>query len=439
MAAKERCRVTDLARFLRAEDATSFVATAIRTLGVQRVSEELRISPGDVELISEGKVESVGLGGTFIPRLAAWIQVNSEELYRGTSRPIPPFDHLTGFWKNFYNGPRNQKSVTSGRLHNTQKFIDFELGFPFGVPACALTSNSKYIDFFAQRAFDLLTYKTVRDRPWPAHTFPQWAFAVDARDNMTCSDFDRGVTASLDPGVGRQNVVNSFGVPSLKSNEWQVDVWSAKSLLTAGQVLIVSVMGTPEEAADDAELTRQFAKTAALAVDAGADIVEANLSCPNTGGALICSQPDTSEAITRAVSAQLTSSRTPLFVKISYLDPSVLSEFVRRCGKYVQGIVAINTVSVPVVTTTGEPFFGKNRLHAGLSGPSIRSLALDTCRLVVEFRERYFYSCDWVIVGVGGVTSPRDFDAYVAIGVDAVQSCSGAWLNPDLARDIQER
>jgi hypothetical protein len=195
-------------------------------------------------------------------------------------------------------------------------------------------------------------------------------------------------------------------------------------------------MGTPEKASNDEELARQFARTARLAVEAGAQIVEANLSCPNTGGELVCQSPQSSEMIVRKIASELRRSRTPLLIKISYLEPVVLDELMRRCGPLIQGIVAINTVSVPVVTVGGKDFFA-GRPRAGLSGAAIRQLASETVRRLVDMRERNSASSDWVIVGMGGVTTPADYDTLMNVGADAVQSCSGAWLNPHLAIDIQ--
>lgn len=431
--------MTALEMAMNVEDAVSVATTAARTLGIEQASRELFISEEDLLQLEAGRIDAVGLGPTLVDRIAAWARIHSVELFRAAGRPIPPFNHFADYWENFYDGPREGRRAHVERQRLTRKFLDFELAFPFGVPASALTPHSGFVDYFARRAFDLLTYKTVRDRPWHAHPFPQWAFAVDLPDTPTEASKRKPVIASLDPGLRRQDLINSCGVPSLKPTEWQADVEATKRMLSFGQVLIVSVMGSPEVATSDAEVVQQFANAASLAVEAGADIVETNLSCPNTGGkSVICRSADLSEEILRAVSARLGKSRTPLLAKISYLEPNLLEEFVMGCAKYLQGIVGINTLSVPAVTTAGEPFFGA-RVKAGLSGPNIRSFGLDVTRRLVELRDRGFDSSDWVVIGVGGVTTPSDFDLYMDAGADAVQSCSGAWLNPNLAVEIQER
>lgn len=425
---------------MRVEDATRLVASLSRHLGIERAAAELRIGPADLRLLAAGDVSRTGLGPTLQARVEGWVRANSSALFSAAGRPVPPFDHLAEFWQNFYEGPREPTQAPElVRPLETIDFLGFKLNFPFGVPACALTPHSSFVSYFARRGFDLLTYKTVRDRPWHAHPFPQWAFALDAPVPLRRDEFDQPIQATLDPGADRRSLVNSFGVPSLKPNEWQADVAATKAALGRGQVLVVSVMGTPEEAQDDKDLAEQFADAAAWAVEAGADIIEANLSCPNTGdGGLICATPDASAAVLAAVAARLAPSGTPLLAKISYLAPSALRAFVESVGGYIQGIVGINTVSVPVHGAPGDDFFD-GRPRAGLSGPSLLHLGLETTKRLVELRAELFASTDWVIVGVGGVSTPEDFDQYIEAGADAVQSCSGSWLNPNLAFEIQER
>ena len=438
--------ITDLETYMTLEDTAGMASSISRVLGQERAIHALRVSSVDLDLLESGDSTPLTLDRTLKKRILAWVIANNDELFRAAGGPIPPFDHLKDFWVNFYQGPRNGQAPVNGgsRVENSaqsSRLLDFTLNLPFGVPACALTPHSGYINYFSERGFDLLTYKTVRDRPWNPHLFPHWAFSPSTGGQLSAEDVNKPVVATLDPGIGLhrpKSLVNSFGVPSLSPDEWEQDVADTKRLLRPGQVLIVSVMGSPEEAANDDELAAQFANAARIARDAGADIIEANLSCPNTGGELICAAPDTSAKVVVAISNELKATRTPLFIKISYLNPTALASLVERCGRLIQGIVAINTVSVPVVTRAGKQFFpGEARARAGISGDPIRSLGLQVVRQLVEIREASYNRSDWAIIGVGGVTSPEHFKQYRDLGADAVQSCSGAWLDPDLARSIR--
>lgn len=74
-------------------------------------------------------------------------------------------------------------------------------------------------------------------------------------------------------------------------------------------------------------------------------------------------------------------------------------------------------------------------IESVLSGEVIREYGLSVAEQLVQLRDTNNY--DYVIIGVGGVMSLRDFYAYLAKGVDVVQSCTGAWINPDLAIKIR--
>jgi dihydroorotate dehydrogenase (NAD+) catalytic subunit len=389
-----------------------------------------------------------------VNRVAAWVDANHGALFAHFPGPTPPFDHLRDFWVNFYDGPRKGevRLEEAPQIYGRPtRLLDFEVSFPFGVPACALTPQSQFIDYYAKHGFDLLTYKTVRDRAWDPHPFPQWGFVPEVVEPLKSAELGKPVLATLVPNedidVARVSLVNSFGVPSLPVEQWAKDIAEAKSKLSRGQVLIVSVMGSPEVLSpnQDDELARQFARAAVHASEAGADIIEVNLSCPNTGGELICGNADLSAAILQKVTSELEGSPKPVFAKISYLDELSLSRLVEKCHKLVRGIVAINAVMVPTHTHSGAAFFpsrkdakGNPTDRAALSGVGIRDFGLDVARRLVGLRKQIGTTAeDWIIVGVGGVNTPQDFNAYLETGVEAVQSCSGAWLNPGLALEVR--
>jgi dihydroorotate dehydrogenase len=56
---------------------------------------------------------------------------------------------------------------------------------------------------------------------------------------------------------------------------------------------------------------------------------------------------------------------------------------------------------------------------------------------MVEYKKKKNWR-DFTIVGVGGVTKPEDYQRYMNIGVNAVQSATGAMWNPNLAMEIRK-
>ncbi len=378
--------------------------------------------------------------------LAAWIASHDVSLTAAYPGPKPPLNHLHGCWSNFFSAPLNHVKLprelpTGG---SPSRFLGHDLRFPFGVPASALTPQHEYVGYFAERGFDLITFKTVRDRPWNPHAFPQWAFAPSVGEPIATPESVSSVIPTLDPGavpsVDTTSLVNSFGVPSLAIDQWKIHVDLARKRLRRDQVLIVSVMGSPEEADSHATLISQFSRAASEAEDAGADVIELNLSCPNTGShQLLCFDPELSASVVAGVRREL-SQDTPLIVKISYMDEPHLRRLVKACGPQINGIVAINALSVPARRDSQTAFFpGRINDAAGLSGIAIRDLGLQVTRNLVEIRQTLGASPDdWVVVGVGGVMTPADYQAYRDAGADAVQSCSGAWLNHRLALETRE-
>jgi len=92
------------------------------------------------------------------------------------------------------------------------------IDFPLGIPACTLTPNHKWLRFYAERGFSILTHKTVRTGHWPGHKAPHWAFVQAVEGRLEHPFNDSIVVAATDawPSHDSQfSMVNSFGVPSL--------------------------------------------------------------------------------------------------------------------------------------------------------------------------------------------------------------------------------
>ncbi len=416
-----------------------------RVLSVQPATAQLApFTPGGLQALRASAPDSME-HQAFLSALRAWLAANLDAVQQLYPEAPPPFDHLQSYWTNFYNGPSSSRPPTIGyRGRPTFSFLGFDVGIPFGVPACAVTPHSGYVEYFASRGFDLITYKTVRGGPWNPYPSPNLAFAAGVRTPITPDRLDEPVVPTMFPdelpGIAEASFVNSIGVPSLPVEQWQADIERSKRVLREGQVLIVSVMGSPEtlRSNDDAGLVRQFTDVATQAQEAGANIVELNLSCPNTGGILTCLDAELSGKITAAVREAI--GDTPLLLKISYMAEQNLAALVRECRPNMSGIVAINAVQVRAQNANATGFFkSRNHDHAGLSGAGIRSLGLGVTRTLASLREREGASTqDWTIVGIGGVAGAADFQAYLDAGADAVQSCTGSWLNPQLAQEIHD-
>ncbi len=342
----------------------------------------------------------------------------------------PSYDVLRSYRDNLATpvGPRLPGRPRAG--DRRWRVLGRDVGFPLGVPACVLNGGEEWVRYHARNGFSVLTYKTVRSRAHEPNAQPNWTFAPRPPGDAVVSDPWDWV-APGDPGV---STVNSFGVPSPAPEEWMPDLERSLAAVDDDQLLLVSVMGS----GDGPALVEDFARTALLAREAGAEVVELNLSCPNTLAASpdgveppLCLDADATVAVVEGVRRAL-DDRAGLVAKISWLDGPALAALVPRLAPLVDGVAGINTVPSRVVRSDGAPTF-PGRAVAGLSGAAVRGHALDLTRRLVALRGAGGWS--FSVLAMGGVTDVASFAALFDAGADAVQSASGAFADPFLARD----
>ena len=200
--------------------------------------------------------------------------------------------------------------------------------------------------------------------------------------------------------------------------------------------MIVSIVGTPREGEDFIE---DFVHCARIAIEGGAKIIEADLSCPNVvtcEGSLFTS-PDMVFEISRRMKKAMGS--IPLVIKVGVIEEEEIMrqvmEAAARAG--VQAICGINTMSMKVVKPNGEPALGEKRLKAGVCGSPIREVALDFIQKAhkINFVEKLGLT----IMGTGGVTSPDHFDLFFEAGADVAMSAVGMLWDPYLAARYHQK
>jgi dihydroorotate dehydrogenase (NAD+) catalytic subunit len=170
-------------------------------------------------------------------------------------------------------------------------------------------------------------------------------------------------------------------------------------------VLIASVFADTEA---------NFARVAARVVEAGPDLVEVNISCPNVHdefGLPFAADAQAAAAVTAGVKAAV-AGRVPVLVKLSpnVADVTAIARAVARAGA--DGITAINTATGMIIDVHARRPVLANR-SGGLSGPAIRPLAV---RCVYEI----YRAVDIPIVGTGGVSSGRDAVEMIMAGATVV-------------------
>ncbi|MEM3788950.1 MAG: dihydroorotate dehydrogenase [Candidatus Bathyarchaeia archaeon] len=197
-------------------------------------------------------------------------------------------------------------------------------------------------------------------------------------------------------------LINAVGLPNPGIEEFTKDIGEAKAVLEVP--LIVSVYGFSAE---------EYVLVAEKAVEAGADAVELNVSCPHVKetGAEIGQKPEVLAEVVKKVKSAVTK---PVFVKLSpnVTDIAEIAEAAVKAGA--DAITAINTVKAMAIDIeTTKPVLSNRK--GGLSGPAIKPVAV---RCVYEIYERGVKA---PIIGCGGITSWRDAVEFMLAGATAVQ------------------
>ena len=195
-------------------------------------------------------------------------------------------------------------------------------------------------------------------------------------------------------------LLNAVGLPNPGVHYFSEEIREAKEL---GVPIIVSVYGFSSE---------EFAEAARVAVEAGADAIELNVSCPHVEktGVEIGQSPRLVAEIVKKVKGRVDK---PVFAKLTpnVADIAKVAKAAAEAGA--DAITAINTVRAMIIDVeTTRPILA-NKV-GGLSGAAIKPIAV---RCVYEvYRE-----VDVPVIGCGGISTWRDAVEFMLAGASAVQ------------------
>jgi dihydroorotate dehydrogenase (NAD+) catalytic subunit len=235
-------------------------------------------------------------------------------------------------------------------------------------------------------------------------------------------------SVGLDPRVGYSNptvvqveagLINAMGLPNPGIDVYAQEIKFSKIILRVP--LIVSVFGYSAE---------EYASVAKRAVDAGADAVELNVSCPHVKqtGAEIGQNPKLLNDVVEMVKATVSK---PLIVKLSpnVTDITVLAHAAIEAGA--DALTVVNTLkAIAIDTETMLPIL--SNVKGGLSGPALKPVAL---RCVYDIHEAYD---DVPIIGCGGITDWRDAVEFFLAGASAVQIGTAVAVDTEVFQTINK-
>lgn len=353
-----------------------------------------------------------------------------------THMKTPFYDPLKTYEENFTSGPFGL--FADGKVYEQNgepegEVLGHKVFLPFGIPPGPLL-NGRYVKAALDNGFDVVVYKTVRSREYPSASWPN-VLAVHPKGNLTLEMADKGLIAD-ENYTTPISITNSFGVPSFNPDFWQADMADSIRYAKRGQLVIGGFQGTVK-GGDVKAYIEDFVLCARLVKEAGAPVLEVNLSCPNEGTAhLLCFDTERTQQIIDAIKNEI--GNTPLIMKVAYYaDQNQLEDLIDRTGMIIDGIAAINTIPSKILNAKGEQALpGQGRLVAGVCGEPIKWAGLDMVRRLKKLKEDKGLTFE--ITGVGGVTTPEDYKEYLKAGADVVMSATGAMWNPELAIEIKE-
>ena len=299
--------------------------------------------------------------------------------------------------------------------------------------AAGLLLNSKWILEYAKWGFDILTYKTVRSRYRPCYKPPNWVFVEES------DDAGGPVYAIDDPGPDPSRISSAvcFGMPSMAPDAWRKDVSRTRKGLGEGKILIVSVVASPAAGDDANAVAWDFRRCAEWAVEAGADVIEANFSCPN-----VCS-PEGSiymdASLSRAVATEIRRGigGIPMLIKVGHVvGEKSLNELLAALEGVATGVTLVNGITRPVMRRNGDPVFGVDFVKAGVVGHAIHQPSLEQVILAKRLVAREGYSLQ--LGAVGGAGGVREIGDFFKAGAEAVLLGSSPMFNPGLAVEYRK-
>jgi dihydroorotate dehydrogenase len=307
-------------------------------------------------------------------------------------------------------------------------FCGIPVRSPLGIPAGPLL-NSRWILYYAGLGFDVLTYKTVRSRARASYEPPN-LLPVDSAPLAREGSL---VTATPEAQSAHSWAI-SFGMPSRDPSVWRADVESARAALGDGQVLVVSVVASPESGWTLDRIAGDFAMCARWAAESGAHAVEANLSCPN-----VCTQEGDlylSAEASGAIAARVRNAvpHLPVILKIGLFENREQAHaLVRAVKDHVSALSTTNSITAFVQSDSTVRLFGG--LKRGIGGSVIKRRCLEELAMVRGVVATEAPSLQ--LISVGGVGSAEDVRDRLREGAHHVQIATAAMLDPMLAVRIR--
>ena len=290
---------------------------------------------------------------------------------------------------------------------------------PIGVAAGPLL-NSKWVEGYARLGFDVLTYSTVRSRFQPAHSLPNIRH-VETRDQFA-------VAPRRPHSNGAPTIAISLGTPSMEPDVWRKDMSRAKERLGPGQILIASVIGTPDPGGDPESLIADYTRCAVWSAEAGADVIEVHLATVSPfgePGQMIYEHIPLSAQILYRIRTTLS---LPIVAKLGvFRTPRLLHETATKLAPWTSGFALVPSIPRRVLDEEGNAAF-EGREMVDIVGASTYQVCARQVEEMIAWRKAGAW--DHAILAIGGITTVERARDLLAEGASAALVDTAAIFDP---------
>ena len=309
------------------------------------------------------------------------------------------------------------------------KLFGRTLNSSLGIAAGPLL-NSKWVEAYARLGFDVLTYATVRSTFRPAHGLPNIRH-VENREQAA-------VVARRPADNGGTTIAVSLGEPSMEPDIWRKDVRRAKERIGRGQVLIVSVIGTPLPGGDAETLIADYGICAGWAAESGADAVEIHLATPDPFVEQAHMIYENVPLAARILHRARTMVSVPVLAKLGpFKTPRLLHDTATRLAPWANGYVLVHGISRRVLDDKGIPAFdGTGRERADVVGAQTFAVASRQVEEMLAWRKAGAW--DRAVLAVGGISTVERARDLLREGADAALVATAALFDPLFAARFRQ-
>jgi len=278
---------------------------------------------------------------------------------------------------------------------------------PVGISACPITSNLKSIQKYNSPEYGLITFKSVRSHKYKGNPPPHLVY-INSSKILNKNDIGKVIFSSDKYTPKYFSIANSYGVSSLEPSEWIEEFERTQKILFPNQKLILSIY--PSIASGNS-IIQDIVKLCDYVSQTTAEIVEINLTCPNTNSQLIFQNLELSSHLIKITKEKL--NKKLIFAKIGIFNNSLEMYKFIDLNNNLNGISSINSIPMQVKNTNNNITFGEDRPTAGVSGYIINKLSKTQAKKLVVIRNKIIRKSPLYIIGIGGISDLNDGYRYI--------------------------